>query len=143
MGARQKLMQISNQLRSEVVRLNEGERKMREYIKSLEDGISGLENQLVEIEAAEAEAIAVEDYAKAEEISSKSGAVKNEINAKRAEIAQCMQRNGQATQLRVSKIQTELVTIDAMIKSFDGAYTHVNVMIILKSMTLRINLLLM
>ena len=80
----------------------------------------------------EAEAIAVEDYAKAEEISSKSGAVKNEINAKRAEIAQCMQRNGQATQLRVSKIQTELVTIDAMIKSFDGAYTHVNVLIILE-----------
>ena len=49
MGARQKLMQISNQLRSEVVRLNESERKMREYINSLEETISGLENQLVEI----------------------------------------------------------------------------------------------
>lgn len=127
MGARQKLMQISNQLRSEVVRLNEGERKMREYIQGLDNTINNLENQLVEAEAGEAAAIAVEDYAKAEEIAGRSTALKNEINAKRAEIAQCMQRNGQATQLRVSKIQTELVTIDAMIKSFDTAYTHVNV----------------
>ena len=130
MGARQKLMQISNQLRSEIVRLNEGERKMREYIKSVDDGITGLENQLVKAEADENEALAVEDYAKAEEIAATSTALKNEINTKRAEIAQCMQRNGQATQLRVSKIQTELVTIDAMIKSFDTAYNHVNVLLI-------------
>ena len=42
MGARQKLMQISNQLRSEVVRLNEGERKMREYIQGVDSQISSL-----------------------------------------------------------------------------------------------------
>ena len=58
MGARQKLMQISNQLRSEVVRLNEGERKMREYIQGVDSQISSLEDQLVESETAEAAAIA-------------------------------------------------------------------------------------
>ena len=129
MGARQKLMQISNQLRSEIVRLNEGERKVRENIQGIESSISDLEDKLVTAEAAEASAIAAEDFAKAEEISNQTTALKSEIEAKHAEIAQCMQRNGQATQLRVNKIQTELVTIDAMIKSFDTAYTHVNVWI--------------
>ena len=126
MGARQKLMQISNQLRSEVVRLNEGERKMREYIQGVDSQISSLEDQLVESETAEAAAIATEDYAKAEEISNRSQAIKGEVDAKRAEIVQCSQRNGQATQVRVNKIQTELVTIDAMIASFNNAYTVVN-----------------
>ena len=126
MGSRQKLMQISNQLRSEVVRLNEGERKMREYITSVENVISGLNDQLVEAEAAESTALAEEDYAKAEEISTRSAALKKELEAKHAEIQTCLQRNGQATQMRVNKIQNELVTIDAMIKGFDAAYTSVN-----------------
>lgn len=126
MGSRQKLMQISNQLRSEVVRLNEGERKMREYITSVENVISGLNDQLVEAEAAESTALAEEDYAKAEEISTRSAALKKELEAKHAEIQTCLQRNGQATQMRVTKIQNELVTIDAMIKGFDAAYTSVN-----------------
>ena len=52
---------------------------------------------------------------------------RTEIEAKYQELQQCLQRNGQATQLRVQKIQTELVTIDAMIKSFEAAFTHVNV----------------
>lgn len=126
MGARQKLMQISNQLRSEVVRLNEGERKMREHIQEVNMNINGLEDQLVESEAAESAAIAMEDYAKAEEISNRSKALKGEVDAKRAEIVSCSQRNGQATQVRVNKIQTELVTIDAMIALFNNAYTSVN-----------------
>ena len=55
-----------------------------------------------------------------------SAALRPEIEAKYQELQQCLQRNGQATQLRVQKIQTELVTIDAMIKSFEAAFTHVN-----------------
>ena len=128
MGSRQKLMQISNQLRSEIVRLNEGERKMREYISTVEQSIAGLNNQLVETEAAESNALAEEDFAKLEEISARSSALKKELEAKYAEVQNCLQRNGQATQLRVNKIQTELVTIDTMIQGFDKAYTNVNTM---------------
>ena len=121
-------MQISNQLRSEIVRLNEGERKMREYISTVEQSISGLNDQLVETEAAESNALAEEDFAKLEEISARSSALKKELETKYAEVQNCLQRNGQATQLRVNKIQTELVTIDTMIQGFDKAYTSVNTM---------------
>ena len=48
MGARQKLMQISNQLRSEIVRLNEGERKVRENMTAIEGTISQMQDKLVE-----------------------------------------------------------------------------------------------
>ena len=127
MGARQKLMQISNQLRSEIVRLNEGERKVRENMTAIEGTISQMQDKLVAADSEEKAAIAAEDFAKAEEISNQSAALRPEIEAKYQELQQCLQRNGQATPRRVQTIQTELVTIDAMIKSFEAAFTHVNV----------------
>ena len=127
MGARQKLMQISNQLRSEIIRLNEAERKMHGYSASLESTISGLEDKLVEAEAGESAALAEEDYAKADEFTALSATIKKDIESKQAEVQTCMQRNGQATQQRVTKIQNELVTIDAMLSSFASAFNHVNV----------------
>ena len=73
------------------------------------------------------EAIASEDFARAEELANQSSAIKAQIEAKNADILQSMQRNGQAMQLRVNRVQTDLVSLDAMINSFGAAYNHVNV----------------
>lgn len=120
-------MQISNQFRREIFSLSEGERKVREIVTDTENAIAALEAQLVQSETAEAEAIASEDFARAEELANQSSAIKAQIEAKNADILQSMQRNGQAMQLRVNRVQTDLVSLDAMINSFGAAYNHVNV----------------
>lgn len=127
MGARQKLMQISNQFRREISVLSEGERKVRDMVSETEAAISTLEGQLVQCETANADAVANDDFARAEELSNQADAIRAQIEGKNSEIMQCMQRNGQAMQLRVNRVQTDLVSIDAMIASFAAAYNHVNV----------------
>lgn len=57
-------MQICNQLRSEIIRFNEAEKKNNEIIRGYDDEISKIQAKVVEGEALVHGAIAAEDFAK-------------------------------------------------------------------------------